>query len=64
MYDTYAYSNNLIVMRYKWRIVFFCLMYFLKDYLVTYIIRFLERGFQFENRLYYHFLFVFILQHC
>ena len=29
--DMYAYLINLIVMRYRWRIVFFCLMYSLKD---------------------------------
>ncbi len=29
--DMYAYLNNLRVMRYRWRIVFFCLMYSLKD---------------------------------
>lgn len=35
-------SNNLIVMRYKWRIVFFYWFYSLKDHLVTYITQFLE----------------------
>lgn len=40
--DMYAYLNNLIVMRYRWRIEFFYWIYSLKDYLVTYIIRFLE----------------------
>lgn len=58
MYDTYAYSNNLIVMRYKWRIVFFYWIYSLKDCLVIYIIRFLEREFPFEDRSCYHFLLV------
>ena len=28
--DTYAYSNNLTVMRYRWRIVFFLLDLFFK----------------------------------
>lgn len=54
----YAYFDNLIVMRYKWRIVFFYWICSLKDCLVIYIIRFLELEFTFEDRLYYHFLLV------
>ena len=48
------FNSNAIQMAYR----IFCLMYFLKDYLVTYIIRFLERGFPLEDRSYYNFLFV------
>lgn len=56
--DTYVYSNNLIVMRYRWRIVFFYWIYSLKDCLRVNIKILLEWEFPFEDRLYYHFLFV------